>query len=489
MALTRIEKTLLNVFLSVAAHAGLQIARITPVRHAAVEAIDRWIAEDARRACMRGEYPARVNQDRSRMAMALVHSIERGLVNGYLSPEVVHRLIENLVRGILVEQGDREAANQFRARFGVFPPSFLVISPGKACNLHCAGCYADAGKASEKLEWPVFDRIISEAKRLWGARFFVISGGEPMAYRSQGKTLLDMVEKHKDCFFLMYTNGTLIDERMARRLAEIANLTPAISVEGLRSSTEARRGEGVYDRILEAMGHLRRAGVPFGISLTATRQNVEEILSDEVIDFYFEKQGALYGWIFHYMPIGRSFTLDLMPTPQQRLWMWRRSWELIRERDIFLADFWNHGTASYGCISAGQYKGGGYFYVDWNGAVTPCVFLPFSPVNIHDVYARGQDLNDIWREPFFASIRRWQDNYQRGNGRRGNWLAPCIIRDHYADLRPMLAQYEPDPIDANARMALQDAAYGEGLAAYGAAYEAISGKIWREDYLGEDTDR
>ena len=103
------------------------------------------------------------------------------------------------------------------------------------------------------------------------------------------------------------------------------------------------------------------------------------------------KQGALYGFIFQYMPIGRSFTLDLMPTPQQRLWMWRRSWEIIRERQIFLADFWNHGTLSQGCISAGRDNGGGYLYVDWNGAVSPCVFMPYSPVNINDVLRRGQD--------------------------------------------------------------------------------------------------
>jgi len=57
----------------------------------------------------------------------------------------------------------------------------------------------------EKLSWDVFDRIITEAKTLWGVRFFVISGGEPMAYRSEGKDLLDMAEKHNDCLFMMYT--------------------------------------------------------------------------------------------------------------------------------------------------------------------------------------------------------------------------------------------------------------------------------------------
>jgi MoaA/NifB/PqqE/SkfB family radical SAM enzyme len=181
-------------------------------------------------------------------------------------------------------------------------------------------------------------------------------------------------------------------------MAKIGNLTPALSVEGWRELTDARRGSGVFDRVLAAMGRLRSAGVPFGISLTATRHNAEEILSDEFIDYFFEEQGALYGWIFHYMPIGRAFTLDLMPTPQQRLWMWKRSWEIIRERRLFLADFWNHGTLSDGCISAGRSTGAGYMYIDWNGAVSPCAFVPYSPVNVKDVYKRGGTLNDIWAE-------------------------------------------------------------------------------------------
>jgi len=308
----------------------------------------------------------------------------------------------------------------------------LVISPTKTCNLRCVGCYADSGTDKEKLDWQVFDRILTEVRSLWGKRAVVISGGEPFAYRSNGMNLLDMVERHPECIFMSYTNGTLIDDKVAKRLAELGNFTPAISVEGWRERTDARRGEGVFSKVLETMARLRDHGVPFGVSLTATRQNAEEILSQEFIEYIFDEQGAAYGWIFHYMPIGRSFTLELMPTPQQRLWMWRRSWEVIREKQIFLADFWNHGSLSDGCISAGRRGGGGYMYINWNGHVTPCVFVPYSPVNINDVYAQGKTLTDAWREGFFEHIRVWQSEYAKGNGKHGNWMTPCPIRDHNA---------------------------------------------------------
>jgi MoaA/NifB/PqqE/SkfB family radical SAM enzyme len=86
----------------------------------------------------------------------------------------------------------------------------------------------------------------------------------------------------------------------------------------LREKTDDRRGEGVFDGIIQSMARLRKYGVPFGISLTATKYNAEELFSDEFMDYLFFEQGAAYGWVFHYMPIGRSYTLDLMPTIQQR---------------------------------------------------------------------------------------------------------------------------------------------------------------------------
>jgi MoaA/NifB/PqqE/SkfB family radical SAM enzyme len=284
----------------------------------------------------------------------------------------------------------------------------------------------------------------------------------------------------------MYTNGTLIDDEMARRLGKFGNLTPAVSVEGLREKTEQRRGEGVFDRIIAAMERLRRNKVFFGISLTATRENADEVFSDEVVNFYFQKMGAMYAWVFHYMPIGRSYTLDLLPTPEQRLRMWQRAWELIRGRHLFIADFWNLGTASYGCIAAGHE--GGYMTVDWNGNISPCVFIPYSPLNIHDVYAQGKTLNDAWAHPFFAQLRAWQDrysnekNYTQG-GWHGNWLMPCPNRDHHAEFKEILRANRAVPIDEPAEAALRDPDYHRGLEAYNRAVAELLDPIWKEQYL------
>ena len=161
------------------------------------------------------------------------------------------------------------------------------------------------------------------------------------------------------------------------------------------------------------------------------------LLSDKVIDFYFKEKGAFFGWLFHYMPMGRAFTLGMLPTPEQRLELWRRAHELIDDKSIFIVDFWNSGPAAHGCLSAG-YEGG-YLTVDWNGKIAPCVFMPYSPLNIHDVYAQGKNLNDVWRDPFLAEVRAWQWKYSNEK----KWTKGELARElddalpHSRPLRPV----------------------------------------------------
>jgi len=475
-------KTVQDIGLSVSMEAVVRtaplLAHVDPIRHAAVWAGERYIRFAGNGISLDTSRPPGVIADRTEFGRALLHTADRAFARR-LSPNVLRRLLENFVDGIMLG-GNRPAIDRFFEQHGVYPPSFLTLSPGKTCNLRCTGCYANAGPTAEKLNWGTFDRIITEAKTLWGLRFLVISGGEPLAYHSAGKGLLDAVEKHPDIFFMVYTNGTLIDDQVVKRMATLGNISPAFSLEGWRERTDERRGDGVFDKVMAAMARLRLTGVPFGVSLTATRHNAEEILSDEFMDFLFEQQGALYGWLFQYMPIGRSFTLDLMPTPEQRLGMQRRVWEIIRQRHIFLADFWNHATLSDGCLAGGQARGFGYLYIDWNGTVAPCVFVPYSPVNVNEMYAKGGTLNDIWTNPFFADIRDWQGDYTSG---KGNWLAPCLIRDHHAELRRLIAKHEPEPSDEEARKALLDPDYARGMEEYGVAYQALTGSLWQRDYL------
>jgi MoaA/NifB/PqqE/SkfB family radical SAM enzyme len=428
-------------------------------------------------------YLPSVKEDRVAMAIAIMESLRRAIRGRHMSDTYLRGMLQILIKTLFIDRGNPEQRKQFQEAFGKQSPSFLLIAPGKACNLHCPGCYSDSDNQTNKLEWSLVDRVMEEAKALWGERFFVISGGEPFAYKSEGKGLVELFEKHQDSFFMVYTNGTLIDDRVSQRLSKAGNALLCLSIEGFKERTDARRGAGVFDRIMATMNRLNQNRVPFGVSLTATCENVEEILSEEFVDFIMKK-GAQLAFIFHYMPIGRSFDLALMPTPEQRAWMWERSWEIVREKKFFMPDFWNHGTCVDGCIAAGGHGQGGYFYIDWNGAVTPCVFMPYSPLNIRDVYAKGKTLNDVWQHPFFQAVRQWEYDYV-DDGR--SMIAPCPNRDHHDELECLLMRYEPEPTDANAAETLIDPDYTRGLVAYNRRFQALTDPIWESRYLSGRT--
>jgi len=460
---------------------------IGPVRRTLADRMERRLRARADRPASELRHPPAVEQDKVGLGLALLQLAERGLGERRLGAPAVRALLKTLFTDLLVHGGGESAKDRFRARHGSNPPDFLAISPGKACNLRCKGCYANSGAHKEKLDWATVERLVQSGHDDLGNRFFVLTGGEPLAWRGDGRGVLDLAERHPDCYFIMYTNGTLIDDRVARRMGELGNLSPALSVEGMKKATDARRGEGVFDKVLAAMERLRKEGVLFGISLTATRENADELLSDEVVDTFVERMGALYAFIFHYMPIGRSFTLDLMMTPEQRYRLYQRTWSLIRDRHLFVVDFWNGATGSNGCLAAG--RPGGYFHVNWNGDVSPCVFFPYSPVNIKEVYAKGGSLDEVWDQPFFADIRKWQREYGYRESHEAcpdchNWTAPCLIRDHHADFMRIMEAHQAAATDEDAQAALEDPEYHAGLHQFDREFEALTGPMWQSVYLG-----
>lgn len=425
--------------------------------------------------------PRKVQEDKYNMLMAMAVSVFRNIDRGIISRNIAYKTLDSLVKGALLHSG-ADAERKFKEKYGFSPPSFLTISPGKACNLRCKGCYAASGANPEKLSFDVFERIVREAHDFWGSRFIVISGGEPTIYKHDGKTVFDLYEMHPDMYFLMYTNGTLIDKNMAKRMAELGNITPAISVEGYEKETDERRGKGVFKKVLTAMDNLKEFGVPFGISITITRYNAPLLMKTEFYEYYFEELGATYAWLFHYMPIGRQISLELMPTPEQRVslyWKWR---EMVRERRYFVADFWNSGVVSDGCIAAG--RPGGYLYIDWDGNVMPCVFVPYYVSNINEIYANGGNLNDAIITPFFEKIRKWQFEYgYKYQSTPNNWLMPCMIRDHHAEFRAIADEVGVKPEDENAKAAFEDPDYYKGMVNYDNHLKEISEPIWKEVFI------
>lgn len=396
---------------------------------------------------------------RRSMGTGVTSEVVRGFFE--LAPLQRRRIIENVLVNWGVLGGSRRY--QILDEEGWFPPTFAVVSPTMRCNLRCVGCYAfEYGKDGE-LTTGEFDGVIRQCKDL-GIHFFTISGGEPFVRHD----LLDMCAEHHDCFFQVYTNGTLIDDRLADGLSELGNVAPAISVEGYGRETDSRRGPGTFDTVVAAMNRLRERSLLFGISTTVTRRNHDIVKSDEFMDYYIAK-GARFAWLFQYIPIGRRPDVGLMSTPRQRVELRERVAEIRRTKPLFVGDFWNDGHHIGGCMAGGRL----YFHVTSNGNVEPCVFCHFTVGNV-----RERPLREILTCDLFKAIR-----YEQPYSDIRNVYAPCMIIDNPEVLRRLVREFGARPSHEGAETVIEDPAIVAHLDRYAARVHEITDPQWlREHY-------
>lgn len=429
----------------------------------------------------RGVDSVREYQDRFYMKFNVLRAALKAYNNG--SP-AVKNCIETLFICQLLSPGHEAPKKDFQSKYGSNPPGFMTISPEGCCNLKCHNCYAASiqGKLP-RLSKEIFEKILQDKFNNWGSWFNVISGGEPFMWKDGNTDLIELAKQHPQQYFMVYTNGTLIDKSKAKRLAEVGNITPAISVEGFEKETDARRGTGTHQLIMQAFENLREAGVPFGISVTATAQNAEILLDDSLIDFYFDNQGAIYQWVFQYMPIGRGADTKDQISPEIRKKIWYKEHDWVCKRRLLIADFWNGGTFVSGCIAGGRPDG--YLYVDWTGNVYPCVFVPYWKDNVHQLYSEGKTLTDALFSDLFKGWRDWQNKYSNTNvaiSERGNLIRPCLMRDHHNCARDILLNCNAKAGNSSAEICLSDSSYTEALKKYDEDLAKHLDPIWNNNY-------
>ena len=202
-----------------------------------------------------------------------------------------------------------------------FFPAFMMISVTESCNLACSGCWVSKG-GKKSLTIEQLDGIISQSKSQ-GSYFFGILGGEPLMYRG----LFDVLAKHPDCYFQIFTNATLITPKLAERMKSLGNVTPLISIEGLRDESDRRRGsDDVYERTLNGLRACRKAKLIFGVAASICKSNFDELVSRQHLE-NMAHEGAAFQWYYIYRPVGAD------PHPEKAL-----SKEQIRQLRQFIVD-------------------------------------------------------------------------------------------------------------------------------------------------------
>ncbi len=402
-----------------------------------------------------------VNYDRAR---EMVNNKD-GALNKYINrvlDEVDPKVLKTMALNLGFESFlyGTKTIRKMRVKYDCNVPWLILMDPTSACNLHCTGCWAAEYGNKLNLTFEEMDNVVKQGKEL-GVYFYMFTGGEPLVRKAD---LIRLCEKHNDCAFLSFTNGTLVDQAFCDELKRIGNLYLAISLEGFSEVNDLRRGNGVFGKVMNAMDLLKQNGLVFGTSICYTSKNCETVTSEEFVDLMIEK-GCRYAMYFHYMPVGNDASLELLPSPEQRTYIKDRVREIrnmTTGKGIFTMDFQNDGEFVGGCIAGGR----NYFHINANGDAEPCVFIHYSGANI-----RTHSLLEILKQPLFMA---YHDNQPFND----NHLRPCPMLENPEILQKMVRETGAKSTD------LQSPESAEHLCGkceeYARKWKPCAEKLWEE---------
>ncbi|MFT5370399.1 MAG: heme b synthase [Candidatus Latescibacterota bacterium] len=288
------------------------------------------------------------------------------------------------------------------------------------CNLRCAHCRASAepGRSPEEMNTKQALKFVDDIAD-FAKPILVLSGGEPL-YRPD---ILDIAAHahSRGLHVALATNGTLVDQAMAREIKKAGVSRVSISIDGVNHAMhDSFRGvPGAYEAALDGAGFLRREGVDVQFNTTVTQHNIDA-LPRIVALAEREKVVALH--LFLLVPVGCG--LEVAETEQISSeeyenvlnWFYQKSREtdmemratcaphyyrIIRQRAREEGRKLTPKTDGMAAMTKGCLAGTGVCFVSYKGDVYPCGYFPVSAGNV-----REESIADIWAEaPLFQELR------------------------------------------------------------------------------------
>jgi len=289
-----------------------------------------------------------------------------------------------------------------RLRRGDFFPPFLHISVINSCNLRCQGCWVDVAAKQQTIDRATLSRTINQAKAV-GNVYFGILGGEPLMHPE----LLDTLAEHPDCYFQIFTNGQFITDDLARRMRQLGNITPLISIEGSEIVSDERRGRaGVFSRTMEGLENALRHKLFTGVCTSLCQTNYTDLLKEAWVDRLID-MGVMYLWYHVYRPVGPEACPELALTPDQQLEARRFVVEMRARKPIVIIDAYYDGQGQALCPAATGFT---HHISPW-GDLEPCPIIQFAKESIHDEAPLADVFN---RSAFLREFRQLAATTTRG---------------------------------------------------------------------------
>ncbi len=290
------------------------------------------------------------------------------------------------------------------------------------CNLHCRHCRASATEDFAAGELNTQEILgIARDVRATADPIIVLTGGEPLVRPD----FFDIAGFCTKTFtrVALATNGTLVDDTIARQIATANIQRVSISLDGAVAAThdDFRGLPGSFDKAIAGLDALKRAGASLQINMTVTRHNEREI--EDLIRLVLAL-GADAFHLFMLVPVGCGATVAddqrLSPKRSEEIlaWLFEKSIELkdrlhikatcapqffrimhatCRQKGLSLPKE-HHGmqAATRGCLA-----GSSVCFISRTGDVQPCGYLPVKAGNV-----RETTFADIWQTAsVFQSLR------------------------------------------------------------------------------------
>ena len=291
----------------------------------------------------------------------------------------------------------------------------------RRCNLACAHCRAGSvdaeygGELSTEECFHLIDQIIEVGKPI-----LILTGGEPLC-RPDVFDIGRYAAEH-GLRVVLGTNGTLIDERVARKLKQVPVSRVGVSIDfpDAVMQDDFRGRSGAFDEAIAGVRQAQRAGIDIQINSTITKKNAA--LIGELLDLALEL-GAVAFHPFMLVPTGRGRQLAdvvLSPGEHERIlnWVYDKQVELgdriqfkptdaphymrvvMQRRNGRMASM-GQGHHSLDSLSRGCLAGTGFCFISHVGRVQGCGYLDVEAGNV-----REQGFASIWSDsPVFNRLR------------------------------------------------------------------------------------
>ncbi len=248
------------------------------------------------------------------------------------------------------------------------------------CNQACRHCYRE-GPPRASFAPDARRRLLDEITTFIAARSLPgrihFAGGEPFACDQ----LLELAEaaSERGLAFRILSNGTLVTDEAARRLAPLHCHGVQISLEGPEPVHDGIRGPGAFQSAITGASRLKTAGIPVTFAMTLHRGNATYLRA--MADLAAAHADRLY--VSRLVPLGRGS--GLQPLDAQG---WRNAQRellaLSREGLVELAlrdpTFRPHLAAPWHAARAGAVAGCALgrhtLTVEADGTIYPCRRLP-----------------------------------------------------------------------------------------------------------------